>query len=91
MPLESLEVITSYYTSVGHGGSEQTLFYCEVTDSMLSKEAGGGNQAEGELIDIVYVPLDEAKAMTGPEWPKTASLCFAFTWFELYKKPLLEE
>ena len=87
MPLESLEFITSFYSSMGHAGSEQTMFYCEVTDDMLSVGVGGGNQDEGEMIDVVHVPLEQAKAMAqNPELPRSSSLCFALMWFLVFKK-----
>lgn len=80
-------MITSFYSSVGHAGSQQTVFYCEVTDGMHSPGAGGGNQAEGEVIDVVHVPLEEAKAMIlSAERPRTVGLCFALMWFQLYKE-----
>lgn len=89
VPPEKLECITSFYSSVGHAGSHQTLFYCEVTDAMRTGQ-GGGNYSEGEEIEVVHLPLKEAGALVFDEnKPRTTGLLFAFMWFEHYKKPFL--
>ena len=81
-------MITSYFSSVGHGGSQQTMYFCEVTDSMLVC-GGGGNQSEGELIQVVYVPVDQAENMAlDPTKVRTSGLCFAMIWFNTYKRNL---
>lgn len=73
---------------MGHAGSVQTLFYCEVTDNMR-KTDGGGNLTEGEYIQVVHVPLEEGTSMIlHTERPRPAGLCFALMWFEHHKKPL---
>ena len=88
MPVESLEVITSYFNNVGHGGSQQTVYYCEVTDAMLQSE-GGGNLGEGECIEVLYVPMEKAEDMAlDSSNTRTAGLCFAMMWFIHYKKHL---
>ena len=75
---------------MGHAGSHQTVFYCEVTDDM-KEGSGGGNVAEGELIDVVYIPLDEGiKLAFDQDKPRSIGLCFALMWFEHYKRPLLK-
>lgn len=87
--LESLECITSYNSSVGHAGSHQTLFYCEVTDAMRTKQ-GGGNYSEGEEIEVVHLPLKEGVALVfDQDKPRSSGLLFALMWFEQYKKPFL--
>ena len=89
MPLESLECITSFYTSVGEAGSVQTLFYCEVTDDMLEGE-GGGNISEGEEILVIHLPLKEGLELVfDKDKPRTSGLLLAMLWFEHYKKPIL--
>ena len=86
---ESLEHITSYYSSLGHSGSYQTMFYCEVTDDMREGR-GGGNMAEGELIEVVHVSLEEGMEIAlNKDIPRSTGLCFALMWFEHYKKPLI--
>ncbi|BCD59677.1 MULTISPECIES: NUDIX domain-containing protein [unclassified Nitratiruptor] len=80
---QSLEKITSFYTSVGFAGSKQTLFYAEVEQKVSE---GGG--IEDEKIEVVYLPLNEAKAfMYDESKPKTPGLLFAFCWwFEQHKE-----
>ncbi len=87
VPMDTVEYVTSYYSSIGTGGSQQTVFYCEVTDSMLEAD-GGGNSHEGELIDVYHLPISEAgEFVFDTTKPKSTGLCFAFLWFEKFKKP----
>ena len=90
MPQESLECITSCNSSVGHAGSFQTLYYCEVTDDML-ESVGGGVVSEGERIEVVYLPLEESLDLVfNQEKLRSTGLMFAIMWFYRYKKPLLD-
>lgn len=41
VPLQSIERITSFHTSVGFAGSKQTLYFTEVDDSMKVSDGGG--------------------------------------------------
>jgi UDP-sugar diphosphatase len=76
---ESIERITSFYTSVGFAGSRQTLYYVEVTPAMR-KDAGGG--VDEESIEVVELPVREARRwMYDESIPKTPGLLFAFCWF----------
>ena len=86
VPLSNIECITAYYSSIGHAGSRQTMYYCEVTDDMIVHD-GGGNEHEGELIDVVNVPLEDAMklAMDG-DAARSTGLCFAVIWFEHFKR-----
>ena len=86
VPLESLEEITSCYSSIGHAGSKQTLFYCEVTDTMRCPGAGGGIQAEGEMIEVVHLPVEQVNTIAlSPQQARSVGLCFALMWFQLHK------
>lgn len=88
--VESLECVTSFHSSVGHAGSQQTVFYCEVTDNMRRNE-GGGNLSEGEEIEVVHLPLKEGTAlMFDQNKSRSTGLLFALMWFEHYKRPLLD-
>lgn len=88
VPLNCIEKITSYYSSVGVSGSYQTLFYAEVSDDMLVNK-GGGSAAEGEMIDVVYIPLDEITTfMYDEKKPKTPSVVLAIMWFLQNKLPV---
>ncbi|MDF1876594.1 NUDIX hydrolase [Sulfurimonas sp. SAG-AH-194-L11] len=84
IPLESITKITSYYTSVGISGALQTLYYAEIDDRMIVNEGGG---LEEENIEVIYLPLKEAKAFIFDEsFQKTPGLIMAFYWFFDTKK-----
>jgi len=76
----TLQKITSFYTSVGFAGSKQHLFFAKVKEKdRVSK--GGGVPGE-EMIEVVEIPLKEAKEfMFNESIPKTPGLLFAFNWF----------
>ncbi len=79
VPLESIEKISSFYTSVGFAGSRQTLYYVEVNEGMKISEGGG---VDGELIEVITLPLKEAKAFIYDESiVKTPGLMFSFMWY----------
>ena len=91
VPLNCIEKITSYYSSVGVSGSYQTLFYAEVSDDMLVNK-GGGSAAEGEMIDVVYISLDEITTFMYDEKKlKTPSVVLAIMWFLQKKLPSLKK
>jgi UDP-sugar diphosphatase len=80
VPLEKIEKITSFYTSVGFAGSRQTLYYAEVNQDMKVSEGGG---VDGELIEVVTLPSREAEALIFNESiAKTPGLMFAFLWWK---------
>jgi UDP-sugar diphosphatase len=77
--VESIEKISSFYTSVGFAGGRQTLYYVEVDEKFKVNEGGG---IEDELIEVIYLPIDEAKAfMYDDSIAKTPGLMFAFMWW----------
>ncbi len=79
VPLENIERVTAFHTSVGFAGSKQTLYYTEVDESMKVSEGGG---IDHEEIEVVYLPLSEAKALIYDEnIAKTPGLMFAFMWY----------
>ncbi len=79
VPLEKIEKITSFYTSVGFAGSKQILYYIEIDESMKVSEGGG---VDGELIEVVEISMKEAKTLIYDETiAKTPGLMFAFMWF----------
>ncbi|WP_457597657.1 NUDIX domain-containing protein [Hydrogenimonas sp.] len=85
VPLEAIERVTAFYTSVGFAGSKQTLFYAEVEASMR-KGAGGG--IDDESIEVVYLSVEEARSFLFDETKvKTPGLMFAFLWwFERFNR-----
>ncbi|KYJ86182.1 NUDIX domain-containing protein [Sulfurovum riftiae] len=86
VPLEKIEKITSFYTSVGFAGSRQTLYYAEVDEAMKVSEGGG---VDGELIEVLTLPTQEAEALIFDEKiAKTPGLMFAFMWWEQKRRAL---
>jgi len=86
VPIANIEKISRYYSSVGHAGNLQTLFYCEVSDSMHVSQ-GGGNVEEGESIQVLHLPAKEALALlTDDSVARSTSVCFGLLWFEHYKR-----
>ena len=80
VPLEKVEKITAFYTSVGFAGSRQTLYYAEVTEAMKVSEGGG---IDAELIEVIRLDVDDAEAfMYDESVVKTPGLMFAFMWWK---------
>ena len=72
--VDKLEKITTLTT-----GAKMTLFYAEVDDSMIVNSGGG---LEEENIELVYLPVSEAKEfMFDESKPKRPALMFCFCWF----------
>lgn len=79
VPLENIERISKVLTSVGTSGSTQVIYYAEVNESLRVSEGGG---IEDEQIEVVEVPLKEAKTfMYDESIGKTVGLMFAFMWW----------
>ena len=79
VPIEQIRRITAYYTSVGFSGAKQTMFYAQI-DEKMKKGPGGG--IDDEAIEIIYLPLREAKKfMFDESYKKTPGLLMAFYWF----------
>ena len=79
VPLEKIEKITSFYTSVGFAGSRQTLYYAEIDESMKVSEGGG---VDAEEIEVLTLHVAEAEQFIFDESiAKTPGLMFAFLWW----------
>jgi len=79
VPLDRIERVTSFYTSVGFAGSVQRLYYAEVDESMRVGEGGG---IEAEKIEVITLPVKDAKVwMHDESIAKTPGLLFAFMWW----------
>ena len=77
--VESIEKITSFYTSVGFAGSRQTLYYVEIDESMKVSEGGG---VDAEEIEVITLPVAQARTfMYDESIVKTPGLLFAFMWW----------
>ena len=77
--VENLIKISTFYTSVGISGTHQTLYYAQLDESM---KLHGGGGIEEEEIEVIYIPLDEAKKfMFDESYQKTTGVSLAFYWF----------
>jgi len=80
VPLEKIEDITSFHTSVGFAGSKQMLYYAEVDESMKVSEGGG---VDDEQIEVLYLYPHEMEAFIYDECiAKTPGLMFAYMWWK---------
>ena len=80
VPVSALKRLTSFYTSVGHSGSRQTLYYAELTEAMHVGE-GGGIEGE-ERIEVLEYSIREAHAlMEDEEVARTPGLLYALCWW----------
>uniref|UniRef100_A0A4W3GMZ6 Nudix hydrolase domain-containing protein n=1 Tax=Callorhinchus milii TaxID=7868 RepID=A0A4W3GMZ6_CALMI len=81
-PPQRLPALSPPRSGVGVMGAKQTMFYAEVSDEML-EGAGGGQAEEGELIEVVEVPLADWHSFAFDETlPKPMGVIFALTWFQ---------
>lgn len=79
VPLDNIEKIISFHTSVGFAGSKQTLYYVEVDDTMKVSEGGG---VDDEEIEVIYLPIEESEQFIFDESiAKTPGIMFAFMWY----------
>jgi len=79
VPLESIERITKVLSAVGTSGSTQVVYYTEIDESMRIGEGGG---VEEEYIEVINLPISEAKTfMYDESIGKTVGLMFAFMWW----------
>lgn len=79
VPRASIKKISTFYTSVGISGTQQTLYYAECDDTMKVDEGGGLAEEE---IEVIYIPLADAKEfMFDESYQKTSGLLMAFYWF----------
>jgi UDP-sugar diphosphatase len=77
--LDNIDKITSFYTSVGFGGSKQTLYYAQVDQSMKKSEGGG---VELENIEVIELPFSDANDfILNEKFAKTPGIMYAFMWF----------
>jgi len=61
------------------------MFYVQVTDAMKT-EHGGGNPDEGEMIEIVEVPVSESLQLAiSDDVERPMGLVFAILWFFKFK------
>ncbi|XP_011644566.1 uridine diphosphate glucose pyrophosphatase-like [Pogonomyrmex barbatus] len=83
-PISAFERITTYLSSAS-ASAKQTLFYVEVTDAMHI-HPGGGDESEGELIEIVELSIPELKDyIRSKEVQSPSSFLYGVSWFFLNK------
>jgi len=77
--INNIQKITKFFTSVGISGTYQTLYFAKIDDSMKVSEGGG---LEEEDIEVIYIPISEAKEfMIDENYQKTPGLILGFYWF----------
>jgi len=80
VPLDAIERVAAFHTSVGFAGSKQTLYYAEVDEKMRVSDGGG---VDGELIEVIELPTDKMTEFIFDESiAKTPGLMFAFMWWK---------
>ncbi|XP_067938531.1 uridine diphosphate glucose pyrophosphatase NUDT14-like isoform X2 [Watersipora subatra] len=92
VPCEQMKKVAVFRTGLGTTGSEQTLFYTEVTEAMRDT-MGGGNPSELEMIETVEVPLARLRDVVFDEnLSKASGFAFAIMWFlkERYRPRIVE-
>ena len=84
VPLQNIEKVSSFYTSVGISGTLQTLYFAAIDDSMKKNDGGG---LEEEDIEVIYLPIAKAKKFILDEsYQKTPGMMMAIYWFFSEKK-----
>jgi len=79
VPLEEIQKISSYYTSVGISGAMQTLYFAKINEDMKVNDGGG---LKDEDIEVIYIHTSHAKKfMFDESYQKTPGLIMAFYWF----------
>ena len=79
IPLANLQEISTYYTSVGISGTQQTFYYASCNESMKITDGGGLIE---EDIEVIYLHIDDAKEfMFDDSYQKTPGMLMAFYWF----------
>ncbi|MDF1882242.1 NUDIX hydrolase [Sulfurimonas sp. MAG313] len=80
VPAEKIEKITSFYTAVGFAGSKQSLYYCEVDETMHDHEGGG---IHVEDIEVIYLDVNEIESFIFDESKaKTPGVMYAMMWWK---------
>uniref|UniRef100_A0A0B6ZZJ1 Uridine diphosphate glucose pyrophosphatase NUDT14 n=1 Tax=Arion vulgaris TaxID=1028688 RepID=A0A0B6ZZJ1_9EUPU len=81
VPEEQLQRVTSFRNGTSSSGSLVNLYYAEVTDSMRVNQ-GGGLASEGELIQVIEMPVSEVQSLISSEHiNREPGLMFAVLWF----------
>lgn len=83
VPIESIERVTCFLTSIGTSGSEQTLFFAEIDDEMEMKKGHLGAGASDEVIEVLALPIDKIDDFIfDSSLPKSSGMILAFQWIK---------
>ena len=92
VPLQVIQPINSYFGSVAKNYAMQYLFYAEIVEDgdadKISKKVnnGGGLASEGEMIEVVELPIFKAKEfMMDESIVRSSVLLFGISWWFLEK------
>lgn len=79
IPLTNIKEMTTFYTSVGISGTQQTMYYATCNESMKISDGGGLIE---EDIEVIYIHIDDAKEfMFDESYQKTSGMLMALYWF----------
>ena len=91
VPVENFRRIIKFPSSVGTGGSTQTLFSVEVTNKNKIG-SGGGLVEEGEMIDVVEMTVDQVKDyLTRETVNSPVGLLYALQWYLSNRLPNIKK
>ncbi|XP_067007761.2 uridine diphosphate glucose pyrophosphatase NUDT14 [Anabrus simplex] len=81
IPVSCLKKVLSYRSGIGVTGDLQTLYFAEVEDKMRIT-TGGGNEHEGEFIEVVELTVPEVKKyIESGNVNSPGGFLFALMWF----------
>ena len=91
VPVENFRRIIKFPSSVGTGGSTQTLFSVEVTNKNKIG-SGGGLVEEGEMIDVVEMTVEQVKDYLTKETVNSpVGLLYALQWYLSNRLPNIKK
>ena len=86
VPVESISEVGDYLHACADLGTTEKIFYCEVDESQRAT-TGGGISEDGEAIEVLALPLAEAKDfLYDPAYAKSAAAIIGLQWLLHTKK-----
>uniref|UniRef100_A0AC35TGB3 Nudix hydrolase domain-containing protein n=1 Tax=Rhabditophanes sp. KR3021 TaxID=114890 RepID=A0AC35TGB3_9BILA len=81
VPLESILFLKKFITGISFSGSQQSLYYAEINESMYVS-CGGGNQNEGEKIENIFMSVQKVRELLAhDELKNPPGFLWAVEWF----------
>ncbi len=80
VPLESIEFVTNYRQAVGILGTQTSIYFAKIDDSMRIGD-GGGSIEENECIELVWIPVKTSRKWVLETDDIPPGLKFAVFWF----------